>query len=46
MYRLIGVGVVDLLPHGMSSVYAFYDATFSRQVAALGKYISLQELLD
>ena len=40
--RLIGVGVVDLLPNGVSSVYAFYDPTWD--ICALGKYMSLREI--
>jgi arginine-tRNA-protein transferase len=26
--KLIGVGVVDILPHGLSSVYYFYDPQY------------------
>jgi arginyl-tRNA--protein-N-Asp/Glu arginylyltransferase len=26
--RLIGVGVVDIVDHGMSSVYFFYDPAY------------------
>jgi arginine-tRNA-protein transferase len=40
------VGVVDLLPHGLSSVYAFYDPLFSRDIVALGKYMSLREIQE
>ena len=40
--KLIAVGVVDLLPHGLSSVYAFYDP--SQQITAMGKYLSLKEI--
>lgn len=43
---LIGVGVVDLLPRGLSSVYAFYDPLFSRDITALGKYMSLREIQE
>ena len=41
---LIAVGVVDILPQGLSSVYVFYDPAFSRDVAPLGKYTALREI--
>jgi arginine-tRNA-protein transferase len=40
--RLIGVGVVDILPGGMSSVYFFYDHTFKEY--RLGVFSSLLEI--
>lgn len=41
---LIAVGVVDILPTGLSSVYLFYDPSFSHQLVALGKYAILKEV--
>jgi arginine-tRNA-protein transferase len=41
---LIAVGVVDILPTGLSSVYLFYDPSFSHQHVALGKYAILKEV--
>ena len=38
---LVAVGVVDVLPHCLSSVYAFYDPIFSME---LGKYTALREI--
>jgi arginine-tRNA-protein transferase len=40
--KLIAVGVVDILPNGLSSVYAIYDP--SQHVTAFGKYMSLCEI--
>lgn len=40
--RLVAVGVVDLLPSGLSSVYCFYDPTL--RSIALGKYTALKEI--
>ena len=40
---LIAVGVVDVLPHCLSSVYAFYDPDLSRYLE-LGKYTALREI--
>jgi len=40
---LVAVGVVDILPHCLSSVYAFYDPDLSRKLA-LGKYTALREI--
>jgi arginine-tRNA-protein transferase len=40
--KLIAIGVVDLLPHGLSSVYAIYDP--AQHVTAFGKYLSLREI--
>lgn len=40
--RLIGVGVVDLMPQGLSSVYFFYDHTFKEY--RLGVFSSLVEI--
>ena len=40
---LVAVGVVDVLPHFLSSVYAFYDPTFSSRLE-LGKYTALREI--
>ncbi|RYH29995.1 hypothetical protein EON65_06655 [archaeon] len=46
LYRLngvlIAVGVVDLLPSGLSSVYCFYDPDYRSLV--LGKYSALKEI--
>ena len=39
---LIAVSVVDILPSGLSSVYAFYDP--DKRYLALGKYTALQEI--
>jgi arginine-tRNA-protein transferase len=41
---LIAVGVVDVLPSGVSSVYLLYHPTFSHQLVALGKYAILKEV--
>lgn len=41
---LIAVGVVDVLPQGLSSVYVFYDPDFSHNVAPLGKFTVLREI--
>ncbi|KAG7351981.1 arginyl-tRNA-protein transferase [Nitzschia inconspicua] len=41
---LIAVGVVDVLPAGLSSVYLFYHPTFSHNLVALGKYAILKEI--
>eukprot|EP00980_Cylindrotheca_fusiformis_P020579 scaffold7641_cov115-Cylindrotheca_fusiformis.AAC.25 len=41
---LIAVGVVDILPTGLSSVYLFYDPAFSHHLVALGKYAILKEI--
>eukprot|EP01039_Chlorochromonas_danica_P007205 gene7205-7971_t len=40
--RLVAVGVVDLLPSGLSSVYCFYDPAL--RSIALGKYTALKEI--
>ncbi|KAK4318567.1 hypothetical protein Pmani_010441 [Petrolisthes manimaculis] len=40
--RLIAVGVLDVLPHSVSSVYLYYDPEFS--FLSLGTYASLREL--
>ena len=40
---LIAVGVVDILPHCFSSVYAFYDPILSSSLE-LGKYTALREI--
>ena len=40
---LIAVGVVDVLPHCLSSVYAFYDPGLSSHLE-LGKYTALREI--
>jgi arginine-tRNA-protein transferase len=42
--RLIAVGVVDVLPRGLSSVYLFYDPSFASEVLPLGKYAILREI--
>jgi arginine-tRNA-protein transferase len=41
---LIAVGVVDILPNCLSSVYLFYHPTFSHELLALGKYAILKEI--
>ena len=41
---LVAVGVVDILPEGLSSVYLFYDPEFAATVAPLGKYAILREI--
>jgi arginyl-tRNA--protein-N-Asp/Glu arginylyltransferase len=41
---LIAVGVVDVLPSGLSSVYLFYDPVFARDVIPMGKYAILKEI--
>jgi arginine-tRNA-protein transferase len=45
---LIAVGVVDILPHGLSSVYSFYDPALSSSSAGLslnlGKFTALREI--
>jgi len=40
--KLISVGVVDIVPSGMSSVYCFYDPEYRDLV--LGKYVALKEI--
>ena len=40
---LIAVGVVDILPQSLSSVYAFYDPILSSALE-LGKYTALREI--
>ncbi len=40
---LIAVGVTDILPHCLSSVYAFYDPILSSKLE-LGKYTALREI--
>ncbi|XP_045582093.1 arginyl-tRNA--protein transferase 1 isoform X4 [Procambarus clarkii] len=40
--RLIAVGVLDILPHCVSSVYLYYDPEFS--FLSLGTYASLREI--
>jgi len=41
---LVAVGVVDVVPDGLSSVYAFYHAKFSKTICSLGKWMILQEI--
>eukprot|EP00534_Pseudo-nitzschia_fraudulenta_P003303 CAMPEP_0201121306 /NCGR_PEP_ID=MMETSP0850-20130426/5205_1 /ASSEMBLY_ACC=CAM_ASM_000622 /TAXON_ID=183588 /ORGANISM="Pseudo-nitzschia fraudulenta, Strain WWA7" /LENGTH=603 /DNA_ID=CAMNT_0047387711 /DNA_START=35 /DNA_END=1844 /DNA_ORIENTATION=+ len=41
---LIAVGVIDILPTGLSSVYLFYHPSFSHELVALGKYAILKEV--
>jgi arginyl-tRNA---protein transferase len=36
--------VVDILPRGLSSVYLFYDPSFSQYLVPLGTYSSLREI--
>jgi arginyl-tRNA--protein-N-Asp/Glu arginylyltransferase len=40
---LVAVGVLDILPTGVSSVYCFYDPTFSKLVP-LGTYTAVREI--
>ncbi|KAL7544907.1 hypothetical protein ACHAWF_008277 [Thalassiosira exigua] len=40
---LVAVGVVDILPQSVSSVYAFYDPILSSKLE-LGKYTALREI--
>nr|CAG4651823.1 EOG090X06AF [Triops cancriformis] len=40
--KLIAVGVVDILPHCLSSVYFYYDPDYS--FLSLGNYASLREI--
>jgi arginyl-tRNA--protein-N-Asp/Glu arginylyltransferase len=40
---LVAVGVVDVLPHCMSSVYSFFDPILSARLE-LGKYTALREI--
>ena len=40
--KLIAVGIVDILPTGLSSVYLFYDNSYKQ--LALGKYTALKEI--
>jgi arginyl-tRNA---protein transferase len=40
---LVAVGVLDILPTGISSVYCFYDPTFAKLVP-LGTYTAVQEI--
>ena len=42
--HLIAVGVIDVLPSGLSSVYLFYHPGFSNELVALGKYAILKEI--
>lgn len=41
---LIAVGVVDVLPNGVSSVYLFYQPEMSHSLVALGKVAILKEI--
>lgn len=40
---LVAVGVLDILPTGVSSVYCFYDPSFSKLVK-LGSYAAIKEI--
>lgn len=41
---LVAVGVVDILPTGLSSVYLYYDPSFATSLVPLGKYSILREI--
>jgi arginyl-tRNA---protein transferase len=41
---LVAVGVIDVLPSGLSSVYLFYSPSFAHQLVPLGKYAILKEI--
>jgi arginine-tRNA-protein transferase len=41
---LVAVGVVDILPEGLSSVYLFYNPSFAHDLVPLGKYAILREI--
>jgi arginyl-tRNA--protein-N-Asp/Glu arginylyltransferase len=41
---LIAVGVVDILPRGLSSVYLYYQPELAHQLVALGKLAILKEI--
>lgn len=41
---LVAVGVVDVLPTGLSSVYLFYSPSFAHNLAPLGKFAILKEI--
>ena len=41
---LIAVGVVDILPQGLSSVYLYYHPGMSHSLVALGKLATLKEI--
>jgi arginyl-tRNA--protein-N-Asp/Glu arginylyltransferase len=41
---LVAVGVVDVLPHALSSVYVFYDPELARSTLPLGKLTALREI--
>jgi arginine-tRNA-protein transferase len=41
---LIAVGVVDVLPNGLSSVYLYYHPGMSHSLVALGKLATLKEI--
>lgn len=41
---LVAVGVIDMLPQGLSSVYLFYSPSFAANLVPLGKVASLKEI--
>jgi arginyl-tRNA--protein-N-Asp/Glu arginylyltransferase len=41
---LVAVGVIDVLPNGLSSVYLFYNPSFANDVAPMGKYAVMKEI--
>ena len=41
---LIAVGVLDILPRGLSSVYLFYNPSFSQSILPLGKLCAVREI--
>jgi arginyl-tRNA--protein-N-Asp/Glu arginylyltransferase len=41
---LIAVGVIDVLPCGLSSVYLFYNPSFADNILPMGKYSTMKEI--
>ena len=42
LQKLVAVGVLDVLPSGVSSVYFFYDPDYKH--LSLGKFSALKEI--